>query len=93
MMTLKAVLWGIFVDIDTNINFRFKQARKCVISWLITQELDYDEIEEFYVEKFKIDRFDYEKAVNVPHANCSVFSHLPEIKFWLIFFAILIACW
>jgi hypothetical protein len=34
-----------------------------VISWLIAQELDYDEIERFYIEKFRIDRFDYEKAL------------------------------
>ena len=46
-----------------NILYRFKRARKCVISWLVTQELDYDEIERFYIEKFKIGRFDYEKAL------------------------------
>jgi len=33
-----------------------------VISWLVAQDLDYDEIERFYIEKFKIDRFDYEKV-------------------------------
>jgi hypothetical protein len=46
-----------------NINYRFKRARKYVISWLIARELDYDEIERFYIEEFKIDRLDYEKAL------------------------------
>jgi len=47
-----------------NINYRFKRARTWVISWLVAQELDYDEIERFYIEKFRIDRYDYEKALN-----------------------------
>ena len=34
-----------------------------MISWLIAQDLDYDEIEKFYTENFKINRFDYEKAM------------------------------
>ena len=34
-----------------------------MISWLVAQDLDYDEIDKFYIEKFKIDRFDYEKAL------------------------------
>jgi hypothetical protein len=33
-----------------------------VISWLVAQDLDYDEIERFFIEKFKIDRYDYKKA-------------------------------
>jgi hypothetical protein len=31
--------------------------------WLIAQELDDDEIERFYIENFKINRFVYEKAL------------------------------
>jgi len=34
-----------------------------VISWLVAQDLEDDEIERFYIEKLKIDRFDYEKAL------------------------------
>ena len=33
------------------------------MNWLVAQDLDYDEIERFYIEKFKIDRCDYEKAL------------------------------
>jgi len=34
------------------------------MNWLIAQELDYYEIERFYIEKFRIDRSDYEKELN-----------------------------
>jgi len=46
-----------------NINYRFKRARKCVIGWLVVHDLDYDEIERFYIEKFKLNRHDYEMTL------------------------------
>ena len=46
-----------------NINYRFKRARRCVISWLVARDLDYDEVNKFYIETFKIDRFKYEKEL------------------------------
>ncbi|HEX9974014.1 MAG TPA: hypothetical protein VGD14_18225 [bacterium] len=52
-----------------NINYRFKRARKCVMNWLIAQEFDYYEIERFYIEKFRINRFDYEKALKKQGAD------------------------
>ena len=34
-----------------------------MISWLVAQDLDYDEIDKFYTEKFSIDRFKYGKEL------------------------------
>ncbi|MBD3339307.1 MAG: hypothetical protein GF353_09370 [Candidatus Lokiarchaeota archaeon] len=48
---------------DADIKYRFKRARRCVISWLVAQNFDYDDIDPFYIENFRIDRYDYDVAL------------------------------
>lgn len=44
-----------------DINYRFKRVRKCLISWLVSQDIVFDNLDKFYIETFNIDRFSYEK--------------------------------
>ena len=48
---------------EAAIEFRRKRARKWLISWLIARGLEFNEIENHYIEDLKISKFDYEKAV------------------------------
>ena len=46
-----------------HIEFRRKRAKRWVMSWLIAQGYDFNEIAKHYIKDFKISKYDYEKAV------------------------------
>jgi len=48
---------------EADIEFRRKRAKRWVMSWLIAQGYDFNEIAKHYIKDFKISKYDYEKAV------------------------------
>jgi hypothetical protein len=47
-----------------DVNYRKKRARKMIISWLVAQEIEFDDIPKFYRKDLSIDKFEYGRKLN-----------------------------